>query len=74
MSEWVKIECIIDMKSYLLVILLRKNLCEEKFFCKKFDEIEKKKNKILWEFIVKIFNFVLKYLYIVKYYDVKNGE
>lgn len=62
------------MKSYLSVTLLRKNPCEEKSLCKKLDEIEKKKNKILRESTAKISNFALKHLYIAKYYDAKNGE
>lgn len=62
------------MKSYLFIVFLSKNLCEEKLLCKRLDEIEKMKKKIFCELVVKMLSFVFQYLYIVKYYDVKNGE
>lgn len=63
-----------DMKSYLSIALLSKNPYEEKSLCKKLDEIDKMKNKILRESTAKMSNFALKHLYIAKYYDSKNGE
>ena len=62
------------MKSYLSIALLSKNPCEEKSLYKNLDEIEKMKNKILRESTAKMSNFALKHLYIVKYYDARNGE
>lgn len=62
------------MKSNLSIALLSKNPCEEKSLCKKLDEIEKMKNKILRESAAKMSNFALQHLYIAKYYDAKNGE
>lgn len=62
------------MKSYLSIALLSKNPCEEKSLCKKLDEIDKMKNKILRETTAKMSNFALRHLYIAKYYDAKNGE
>ena len=58
LSERVKTEGIVDMKSYLSAALLSKNPCEEKSLCKKLDEIEKMKNKILRESTAKMSNFV----------------
>ena len=69
-----KTEGIADMKSYLSIALLSKNSREEKSLCKKLDEIDKMKNKILRESTAKMSNFALKHLYIAKYYDAKNGE
>lgn len=62
------------MKSYLSIALLSKNPCEEKSLCKKLDEIDKMKNKILRESAAKMSNFALQHLYIAKYYDAKNGQ
>ena len=62
------------MKNYFSIALLSKNPCEEKSLCKKLDEIEKMKNKILRQSTAKMSNFALKHLYITKYYDAKNGE
>lgn len=64
----------VDMKSYLSIALLSKNPCEEKSLCKKLDEIDKMKDKILRETTAKMSKFALKHLYIAKYYDAKNGE
>lgn len=64
----------VDMKSYLSIALLSKNPCEEKSLCKKLDEIDKMKNKILRETTAKMSNFALQHLYIAKYYDSKNGK
>jgi len=58
----------------LSVALLNKNPCEEKLLCKKLDEIDRMKNKILRESSAKMTNFAIQHLYIVKYYDAKNGE
>lgn len=62
------------MKSSLSIALLSKNPCEEKSLCKKLDEIDKMKNKILRESTAKMANFALQHLYIAKYYDAKNGQ
>ncbi len=64
----------VEMKSSLSIALLSKNPCEEKSLCKKLDEIDKMKNKILQETTAKMSNFALQHLYIAKYYDAKNGE
>lgn len=64
----------VDMKSNLSIALLSKNPCEEKSLCKKLDEIDKMKNKILRETTAKMSTFALQHLYIAKYYDAKNGE
>lgn len=58
----------------LSIALLSKNPCEEKSLCKKLDEIDKMKNKILRESAAKMSNFAIQHLYIAKYYDAKNGE
>ena len=58
----------------LSVALLNKNPCEEKLLCKKLDEIDRMKNKILRESSAKMTNFAIQHLYIVKYYDARNGE
>lgn len=58
----------------LSVALLNRNPCEEKSLCKKLDEIDRMKNKILRESSAKMTNFAIQHLYIMKYYDAKNGE
>ena len=58
----------------LSIALLSKNPSEEKSLCKKLDEIDRMKNKILRESAEKMTNFAIQHLYIVKYYDTKNGE
>ena len=62
------------MKGYLSIAFLSKNPCEEKSLCKRLDEIEKMKKKILRESAAKMSSFALQHLYIAKYYDAKNGE
>ena len=58
----------------LSIALLSKNPAEEKSLCKKLDEIDKMKHKILRESAEKMTNFAIQHLYIAKYYDAKNGE
>ena len=58
----------------LSIALLSKNPSEEKSLCKKLDEIDKMKHKVLRESAAKMNNFAIQHLYIAKYYDAKNGE